>query len=151
MIVRYKFREYEFESTHVSCKDFSFLRQAAKQAHSSNHHRFRLGAIVVRSGRVLSQGINISKKGPATPPYRESIHAEVVAIRNAKITDGATLYVARLSSHGNMAIAKPCEYCVEHMLENNIQRVVFSVSNSCAESYYLNTINWLGLKDKTSF
>ena len=150
MIVRYKFREYEFESTHVSCKDFSFLRQAAKQAFYSNHHRFRLGAIVVKSGRVLSQGTNISKKGPATPPYRESIHAEVVAIRNAKITDGGTLYVARLSSLDHMAVAKPCEYCVEHMLENGIQRVVFSVSNNHAESYYLDTISWLGFREKVS-
>ena len=150
MIVRYKFREYEFESTHVSCKDFSFLRQAAKQAFYSNHHRFRLGAIVVKSGRVLSQGTNISKKGPATPPYRESIHAEVVAIRNAKITEGGTLYVARLSSLDHMAVAKPCEYCVEHMLENGIQRVVFSVSNNHAESYYLDTISWLGFREKVS-
>lgn len=147
--MRYKFREYEFDSTHVSCKDFSFLRQAAKQAFYSNHHRFRLGAIVVKSGRVLSQGINIPKKSPNTPPYRESIHAEVSAIKNAKNPDGATIYVARLSASDDMAVAKPCEYCVEHMLENGITRVVFSVSNTNAESYYLDSINWLGYKSKT--
>jgi deoxycytidylate deaminase len=148
--MRYKFREYEFDSSHVSCKDFSFLRQATKQAFNSNHHRFRLGAIVVKSGRVLSHGINIPKKSPITPPYRESIHAEVNAIRNAKNPSGATLYVARLSATDELAIAKPCEYCVEHMIENGIQRVVYSVSNNNAESYYIDSINWLGYKSKSA-
>lgn len=148
MFMRYKFRDYEFDPAYISCKDFSFLRQAAKQASYSNHHRFRLGAIVVKSGRVLSQGVNIAKKSPFTPPCRESIHAEVTAIRNAKSPDGATIYVARLNSFDKMAIAKPCEYCVEHMIANGIQRVVFSIDNANAESYYLDSVNWLGMRTK---
>lgn len=90
----------------------------------------------------------MSKKGPDTPPFRESIHAEVSAIKNTKNVDGATLYVARLSSYGEMAIAKPCEYCVEHMIANNIHRVVFSVDSANAESYYLDTVNWIGIREK---
>lgn len=148
--MRYKFLEYGFESSHVSCKDFSFLRQAAKQALYSNHHRFRLGAIVVKSGRVLSQGINIAKKSPNTPPFRESIHAEVNAIRNAKNPDGATIYVARLNSTDSLANAKPCEYCVEHMFENGISRVVFSISDSIAESYDLDSVHWIGYRTKSA-
>lgn len=147
--MRYKFREYEFESEHVSCKDFSFLRQAARQAMTSTHHRFKLGAVLVKSGRVLSQGINVAKKTPLTPPHRESIHAEMTAIRNAKNPHGGTIYVARMSSAGEMANAKPCEYCVEHMLENGIYRVVFSVSENVAESYCLDSINWLGYRSKS--
>lgn len=115
----------------------------------SNHHKFRLGAIVVRSGRVLGHGVNIPKKGPDTPPYRESVHAEVNAIRMAKNPDGTTVYVARLDSKGRLALAKPCEYCVDHMLANGVQRVVFSINNTDANSFYLDSVNWLDYKEKS--
>lgn len=146
--MRYKFREYDFERGHVSCKDFSMLRVAAKQAASSNHHKFKLGAVLVRGGRVLSSGVNIAKKGPDTPPCRESIHAEVMAIKGAKKTEGATIYVARLSNAGRLALAKPCEYCIEHMNANGIYRVVFSISDSVAESFYLDSVEWKGFLTK---
>jgi len=60
--MRYKFRNYTFDSEYVSCKDFSFMRLAAKVAAISDHHRFRLGAVVVKSGRVLSQGVMFLKR-----------------------------------------------------------------------------------------
>lgn len=146
--MRYRFRTYGFESEYVSCKDFSFLRLAAKVAAISDHHRFRLGAVVVKSGRVLSQGVNVAKKGPDTPPHRESIHAEVNAIRGVTDPAGSTIYVARLDSFDNMALAKPCEYCIKHMEANGIYRVVFSVSENDAESFDLDSVLWKGYKYK---
>jgi deoxycytidylate deaminase len=148
MTTRYKFKNYSFESIHVSCRDWAFLRLAAKNAMSSNHHRFRLGAVVVKRGRVLSQGVNIPKKDPYTPPHRESIHAEVNALKGVKNPDGATLYVARLNSTDDLALAKPCEYCINHMLDNNIQKVVFSVSKNEARSFYLDSLSWKGYQIK---
>lgn len=124
------------------------LRVAAKQAAISNHHKFKLGAVLVKGGRVLSSGFNIPKKGPDTPPCRESIHAEVVTIKGAKKPDGATIYVARLSNSGKLALAKPCEYCIEHMKANGLYRVVFSVSDSVAESFYLDSVEWKGFLTK---
>jgi tRNA(Arg) A34 adenosine deaminase TadA len=146
--MRYKFRTYSFDSEYVSCKDFSFLRLAAKVASISDHHRFRLGSVVVKSGRVLSQGVNVAKKSPNTPPHRESVHAEVNAIRGVTEPDGATVYVARLDSFDAMALAKPCEYCVSHMQANGIYRVVFSVSENDAESFDLDSVFWKGYKYK---
>lgn len=146
--MRYRFKTYDFDSLHVSCKDFSFLRLAAKTAAISTHHRFRLGAVVVKSGRVLSQGVNVAKKGPDTPPHRESIHAEVNAIRGVNNVEGSTIYVARLDSFDAMAMAKPCEYCIHHMEANGIARVVFSVSENEAESFYIDSVSWKGYRYK---
>jgi len=146
--MRYKFRNYTFDSEYVSCKDFSFMRLAAKVAAISDHHRFRLGAVVVKSGRVLSQGVNVPKKNPYTPPHRESVHAEVNAIRGVVDPSGATVYVARLDSFDNMALAKPCEYCIKHMEANGIYRVVFSVSENDAQSFDLDSVVWKGYKYK---
>jgi tRNA(Arg) A34 adenosine deaminase TadA len=148
-MIIYTFKDYKYESLHVSCKDFAFIRQAAKQAYYSNHHRFRLGATVVKRGSVLGHGYNIPKKGPSTPPYRESIHAEVNAIKSVKNPAGATVYVARLDAKNNLAVAKPCEYCIEHMKEVGIDRVVFSVSNTNAQSFYINSVEWNGHVKKT--
>jgi len=146
--MRYKFRNYSFESLHVSCRDWAFLRVAYKNAICSNHHRFKLGAVVVKSGRVLSQGVNIPKKDPSTPPHRESIHAEVNALKGIKNPCGATMYVARLNNSNEFALAKPCEYCIQHMIANGISKVVFSVSNNEARSFYLDSIIWKGYQIK---
>jgi deoxycytidylate deaminase len=146
--MRYKFRNYEFEPLHVSCQDWSFLRLAAKQASNSNHHRFKLGAVVVKSRSVLSQGVNIAKKSPDTPPQRESIHAEVSALKGAKNPSGSTMYVARLNSDYGLALAKPCEYCIQHMLNNGVEQVVFSINENEARSFYLASIEWKGYQIK---
>lgn len=114
----------------------------------SEHHRFRLGAVVVKSGRVLSRGVNVSKKGPDTPPFRESVHAEVMAMKTVVGLSGATVYVARLNSFDGMALAKPCEHCINHMIHNGIQRVVFSASESDAKSFYIDSIVWKGYVNK---
>jgi tRNA(Arg) A34 adenosine deaminase TadA len=103
-----------------------------------------LGAVIVKSGRVLSQGVNIPKKDPLTPPCRESIHAEVTALKGVKNPSGSTLYVARLNSSDELALAKPCEYCINHMVFNGVQKVVFSVSNNEARSFYIDSIEWKG-------
>lgn len=142
--MRYRFKNYEFEPLHVSCQDWSFLRLAAKHAMNSNHHRFRLGAVVVKSRSVLSQGINIAKKSPETPPHRESIHAEVNALKGVKNPSGATMYVARLNSNNGLALAKPCEYCIQHLMNNGIDQVVFSVNENEARSFCMSSINWKG-------
>jgi pyrimidine deaminase RibD-like protein len=91
---------------------------------------------------VLSYGTNVPRKGPETPPFRESIHAEVTAMRGVKKIEGSTLYVVRLDSRNKMALSMPCEYCVEHMISCGVDRVVFSVSETEAKSYYLNSIRW---------
>lgn len=142
--MRYKFKNYTFQSIHVSCQDWSFIRLAAKSAYTSNHHRFRLGAVVVKSRSVLSQGVNTVKKNTHTPPHRESIHAEVMALRNVKNVKGSTVYVARLDSSSNLALAKPCEYCIEHMIANGVHQVVFSIDKNQARSFYLNSVEWKG-------
>lgn len=146
--MRYKFRSYNYDPTHVSCSDFSKLRIAAKVAATSNHHKFRLGAVVVKSGRVLSYATNIPRKGPDTPPFRESIHAEVAAMKGVKKIDGATIYVARLDSFDNLALSMPCEYCVEHMISCGVNRVVFSINQTEARSYYLDSIVWEGYEER---
>ena len=134
---------YNYEQEPVSNTDKAFLSTAAKLA-TTSPNRFKMAAIVVKSGRVLGGDINLNKISPFTPPRRFSTHAEIRAMKVARRSNpsGSTIYVARLDSQEDHALAKPCAWCVEHMLAMNINRVVFSVDSSEASSFYLNTVTW---------
>lgn len=134
---------YNYISETVSNTDKAFLATAAKLALTSPN-RFKMAAIVVKSGRVLGGDINLNKISPLTPPRRLSTHAEIRAMKVARRSNpsGSTIYIARVDSQENHALAKPCAWCVEHMLNVNINKVVFSVDDNKASSFYLNTVTW---------
>lgn len=125
----------------VSKSDYSFLSVATKLAATSDN-RFRVGALVVKSGRVFGGSANITKKSPSTPPNRFSTHAEIAALRIASQTQDATLYVSRLSSTDTQALAKPCAWCIQEILESGIYRVVYTVSDKISKYFYTSNLVW---------
>jgi len=125
----------------LSKTESSFLAVAAKLAFTSDN-RFRIGAIVVKSGRVLGGSANITKTSPSTPPNRFSTHAEIAALRVSSETEDSTLYVSRLNSSDQMALARPCSWCMQKILEAGIYRVVYSIDQNSAEFFYTSTVEW---------
>lgn len=125
----------------LSNTDRSFLATTAKAALSSGY-KFRMAAMVVKSGRVLSINTNYNKRSPSTPPNRWSTHAEIRALRSSPETKDATLYVARLSKNGSYATAKPCAWCMEHIITAKIARVVFTLNHDESSSFYTEMISW---------
>lgn len=95
-----------------------WLNLALKIAPQGKHHCHRLGAVVVRSGQVISKATNISR------PYGKENggrHAEARALRPHMNCNGATLYVAR--EGGSMS--RPCEDCWEKIRTSGIRKVVY--------------------------
>jgi tRNA(Arg) A34 adenosine deaminase TadA len=142
----YKFIKAPYTSyTHVddvlSNTDRSFLATTAKAALSSEY-KFRMAAMVVKSGRVLSIATNYNKRSRTTPPNRWSTHAEIRALRNASDTKNATLYVARLAKDGSYATSKPCAWCMEHIITAKINRVVYTINDEECSSFYTQMISW---------
>jgi tRNA(Arg) A34 adenosine deaminase TadA len=135
------YEDYDFVDCPVSKKDSSFLSAAAKIA-ATSPNRFRMGAMVVKSGRVLGGAVNITKISPSTPPNRFSTHAEIAAMNTASETNGATLYIARLDKFDNTVMAKPCGWCIQKIIENGIYRVVFT-TGSDPLSFYSDMVNWI--------
>lgn len=125
----------------ISKNDASFLAVSSKLAATSDN-RFRVGAIVVKSGRVLGGSANITKKSPSTPPNRFSTHAEIAALKVASETEDATLYISRLNSSDGLAMARPCSWCIQKILESGIYRVVYTVTDTQAEHFYTSTVQW---------
>jgi tRNA(Arg) A34 adenosine deaminase TadA len=101
-----------------------------------------MGALLVKSGRVLGGDVNVPKISPSTPPNRVSTHAEIRVLKNTRNVRGATLYVARLRSKDIPALAKPCSWCMQEILDYGISRVVFTTNHSIGSSFYTDMITW---------
>lgn len=141
------YEDYAYvESKFVSNKDASFIAATAKIAQTSDN-RFRVGAMVVKSGRVMGGSPNITRRSPRTPPNRFSTHAEIAAINIASDCDRATLYIARLNNADQYSISRPCAWCVQKIIEAGISRVVFTLdynqsSEDSISSFYLDDVTW---------
>lgn len=139
--IRHPYGLYDYIDEPLSNTDVSFLAATSKIALTSTY-RFRVAALVVKSGRVLGGDVNIHKITPDTPPERMSTHAEMRVLRSASSTKGATMYIARLKSKDEAGLAKPCVWCLNHMLEAGITRVVFTTNTDTGTSFYTNMITW---------
>ena len=141
------YEDYAYvESEFISNRDASFIAATAKIALTSNN-RFRVGAMVVKSGRVMGGSPNITRRSPRTPPNRFSTHAEIAALNVASDCEKATLYIARLNNSDLYSISRPCAWCVQKIIEAGISRVVFTLdyNDSCEESissFYVDDITW---------
>lgn len=139
--VKDAYESYTYIEDSISNNDISFLAATAKIA-TTSEYRFRIAAMIVKSGRVLGADVNQRKITAATPPNRVSTHAEVRVIKNTRNLRGATLYVARLRSEDIPALARPCGWCMQEILHAGINRVVFTTNNDIGSSFYTDMITW---------
>lgn len=107
--------------------DLRYLRMAAIWAENSYCQRRKVGALVVKEKRIISDGYNGTPSGfenvcedahGVTHPY--VLHAEANAItklaRSGNNSDQATLYVT----------ASPCIECAKLIIQAGIRRVVYA-------------------------
>lgn len=101
-----------------SGRDLRWLHRAAKVAAVADG-RWRVGCVLVRSGRLLAAASNIVRNDPANcgdEPWLSSEHAEMAALRLTGNAAGATAYVARIGADGVWRHAQPCLRC-QHWLD----------------------------------
>ena len=132
---------YTYEEEPLSNNDYSFLAATTRIA-ATSQYRFRIAAMLVKSGRVFGADTNYYKTSPTTPPNRFSTHAEVRVIKNTKVTEGATLYVARLRNDDSVSLAKPCAWCIATIVAAGINKVVYSIDADHGAAFYTSTITW---------
>lgn len=115
-----------------------FLKLAATLAQNyeyDSYLEYKLCAILVRGGKILSIGYNNRGSAPiqkrfAVTKYGESTHAEVDAILNGrKLTrlEGSKVYVVRVRSDNTVGMAKPCEMCQRILKNYGVKRAVYTV------------------------
>lgn len=98
----------------------------ANEAAWKTNSNFKMAALIVKGGSLLSVGFNRIEEHPAAY-FGCSFHAEYDAIRKARgdIT-GAKMFVYRFGrSDRELRVSKPCDICQNKIAEANIGSVVF--------------------------
>ena len=106
-------------------KDIAYMKMAMIWAENSHCERKKVGAIIVKDKRIISDGYNGMPSGfpnaceidGETKP--EVLHAEANAItklaRSHNSSEGSTLYVTM----------QPCMECSKLIIQSGIKRVVY--------------------------
>jgi deoxycytidylate deaminase len=108
------------------------IRIASRQAEKSTH-RYKLGAVIVKGGRVLSTGYNEIRYSKEL--QKGSIHAEEAAIlkllKAKRLSDlaGADLYVSRISHGGYSRLSCPCAGCMALIRAVLIKKVIYTTDD----------------------
>jgi deoxycytidylate deaminase len=111
-----------------------FVNFAAGVASTSNHPRWQVGAIIVRSGNIISAAPNSPRNAPwlmlGLPGA--SWHAEDTALRKltrqADRAEGAVLYVARINRSSDLRLARPCPVCYSRIIAAGVRTIVYSTN-----------------------
>ena len=108
-----------------------FLVLASLEARAATH-RHQMGAVIVKSGRVMGKGC--SKTG-------QYHHAEVKALaKNWRSEfEGATAYVVRLRRNQPFGMARPCRGCWQALVDAGVKTVVYS-TNDAAYPYRMEVV-----------
>lgn len=105
------------------------MKTAIKLALKSDQNQ-KHGALVVKNGRVLGQGVNVRRNLPSDWIEADaiSVHAEVMAMArvNPDNLRGATVYVARTGKCQPHMLSRPCSRCYEALKAAGVKRVIYT-------------------------
>lgn len=113
------------------------FRIASKQAKKSLHKQHKLGAVIVKGGRILSTGFNSMR--PSSLINTPTLHAEAAAVlkllKYRRLADlaGAEMYVTRFTRGGRIGLACPCDNCRSLLTSVGIKRVYYTTDDGGVE------------------
>lgn len=110
----------------VLAPEFRLARNASK--FSDCHHK--MGAVIVDK-RPISVGYNRKRTHPIFSDGEKwfTCHAEMSAVlKSDGHLTGCSVYVYRESAKGLPALARPCNKCLEILIEAGIKRVIFTTN-----------------------
>ena len=107
-----------------------FFDLARKISSKSDHHRYKIGCVIVRKNNIVGIGFNQLKTHPKSPHKFSTIHAEFSALLGADPADliGSEIYVYRQTRNGLPAIAKPCPSCTKMLQNIGIKKVYYTIN-----------------------
>ena len=113
------------------------LEQAAKLAKTSAFPTFKHGAVLARGASIHNQGVNKNQYCSFAARFKKNpkhatIHAELGCILGVdrSITEGATVYVARINKTGEWKNSKPCKMCQAAMEHVGIRKAVYTIDQN---------------------
>lgn len=108
------------------------LRRVLQEAENSEHHIYRLGAVIFKGSRILGSGHNSFRSSNIPEKYKKyphTLHAEQAAIYSVNdwnTLKGASIVVIRLNKSGNLSKGYPCKYCLNTIRFVGIKNLYYS-------------------------
>lgn len=111
----------------LSATEFRWLSKTINIAQQASHAQWRVGSIIVKSGRVLGYGTNRYRNHPSRVDLDGvSYHAEEVALRRSGNVAGSTIYVGRITRSGTIGLALPCPRCQEELVTQGVTTAIWT-------------------------
>lgn len=108
-------------------------RLASKAALNSEHRQHRMGAVVVKGGRILSTGYNQLRPSKliGTNTLHAEAHAVLKLLKDNRLHDlaGSDCHVTRFTRGGRVGMARPCSHCMDLLRSTGVRRVFFTTDN----------------------
>lgn len=105
------------------------IRLAAKAALNGDSPSYHIGAVIVKSGKVIATGWNCYRKtSPDADTRYRTIHAEFSCINNLTIEQltGACMFIARVTNGGSLNMSKPCYACEALLKKLPLKRIYYT-------------------------
>lgn len=104
-----------------------WFRLAKKCAMDSDHHKAKVGCVIVKKNRLIAYGTNSLKTHPKVANPWRTLHAEVRALLFSKLDlEGCIAYVYRELKDGTLGMAKPCAHCHDALKRAGIKKVYYT-------------------------
>ena len=122
-----------------------YVELAKRMAQQSTYGSIKHGAVLVKGGSVLNASFNKDNYCGFGERFRErdsghaTLHAELGCILNLdrSITNGAEIYVVRVSWDGKFKMSRPCPMCRAALEHVGINRVHFTTNENTLETLKL--------------
>lgn|GEM_PF-3251359 len=104
-----------------------FIELAKKVSRNGIHHRYLVGAVLVKNGQPIAWGSNNNKTH--TLMMGQTLHAEISCLIGKRYRDlhNTTMFVARTSKkHNIVGMARPCPTCRSILTSFGIKDVYFT-------------------------
>lgn len=116
-----------------------WIKFALKQAQKSKMDGYKHCAVLIKSGKLMSIGLNGIKAGKLIDQVYDlcGFHAECAALCNLdeETIRNSELYVAGWSRGGNIVNSKPCEKCQEYLKKFELKGIYFSMPEGNVGKY----------------
>lgn len=114
----------------ITKKDSKWMSLAKKMQRLSNHPKYKMVCLIVKSSRLISVGVNKdSAPKHFVKKYRDGmhLHAEISSILGVDkdTTRGCTAYISGETKSGKNMLAKPCPSCYDCLMVMGIKRIVY--------------------------
>jgi deoxycytidylate deaminase len=112
----------------------TFINVVIEEAKKSDHKQ-KVGCIIFDKKKILSKGHNVCQRSikklhPKFQRYPFSVHAEVLAIINAKRDlRGTSLLVVRINKKNQFRLSKPCKDCMKYIEYVKIKNIFYTIDS----------------------